>query len=238
MRVLVIPDVHLKPRMFRDAETVMARENPDRVVCLMDIADDWKCQYNLNLYEQTYDASIAFAAAHPDTLWCYGNHDLCYLWNQRETGYSPIAPWLVCEKLRILCETVPDMHRIAYIHRIGSVLFMHGGLYRSFVETYVPSDMREDIDAVIRRINDLGWEEMWQDTSPIWARPQQEREALFMPDRYIQVVGHTPVREIFSDGCVISCDVFSTFRDRTPYGTREYLLIDTDTGEFRGVGVV
>ena len=38
MRVLVIPDVHLKPRMFRDAETVMARENPEYRVVQSDSA--------------------------------------------------------------------------------------------------------------------------------------------------------------------------------------------------------
>ncbi len=79
----------------------------------MDIADDWRQQFNLDLYEQTYDAAITFAKAYPDTLWCYGNHDLCYLWNQRETGYSKIASRLVCEKMRILQETLPDgsLHR-------------------------------------------------------------------------------------------------------------------------------
>jgi len=238
MRALVIPDVHLKPWMFQDAETVLKRESPDQVVCLMDIADDWRCQYNLDLYTQTYDAAIAFAKAYPNTLWCYGNHDVCYLWNMRETGYSPIAPWLVCEKIRQLLETVPNAYQVAYIHRLGNVLFMHGGLYKLFVHRYVIADLRGDIDEVIRCINELGCEEMWQDLSPIWARPQVEREELFMSEEYIQVVGHTPVREISRKGSVISCDVFSTNRDRLPIGTQEFLLIDTDSGEFRGVGVV
>ena len=48
----------------------------ERAVCLMDIADDWRQQFNLDLYEQTYDAAIAFAREYPGTLWCYGNHDL------------------------------------------------------------------------------------------------------------------------------------------------------------------
>lgn len=37
----------------------------------MDIADDWRQQFNLDLYIQTYDAAISFAREHPDTLWCY-----------------------------------------------------------------------------------------------------------------------------------------------------------------------
>ena len=133
MRVLVVPDVHLKPWMFRRASELMKETESDRAVCLMDIADDWQQQFNLDLYIQTYDAAIDFAKEYPVTLWCYGNHDVCYLWNQRETGYSKIAPWTVCEKLRILRESLPDERQLAYLHRIDNVLFSHGGLADAFV---------------------------------------------------------------------------------------------------------
>jgi len=128
MKVLVIPDVHLKPWMFQRASELMKEAKADRAVCLMDIADDWRQQFNLDLYEHTYDTAIAFAGEYPDTLWCYGNHDLCYLWNQRETGYSKIAPRLVCEKLQALRDTLSDERQLAYLHRIDNVLFSHGGL--------------------------------------------------------------------------------------------------------------
>ena len=133
MRVLVIPDVHLKPWMFHRASELMKEMGVGRAICLMDIADDWRQQFNLDLYIQTYDAAIDFAKEYPETLWCYGNHDVCYLWNQRETGYSKIAPWTVCEKLRILRESLPDERQLAYLHRIDNVLFSHGGLADAFV---------------------------------------------------------------------------------------------------------
>ena len=41
MKVLVIPDVHLKPKMFYRASAIMHQGIADRAVCLMDIADDW-----------------------------------------------------------------------------------------------------------------------------------------------------------------------------------------------------
>ena len=41
MKVLVIPDVHLKPYMFQHAAALMHQKIADRVVCLMDLADDW-----------------------------------------------------------------------------------------------------------------------------------------------------------------------------------------------------
>ena len=61
MKVLVIPDVHLKPWMFTRASELMKETESDRAVCRMDIADDWRQQFNLDLYIQTYDAAIAFA---------------------------------------------------------------------------------------------------------------------------------------------------------------------------------
>ena len=53
MKVLVIPDVHLKPWMFQRASELMKEIKADRAVCLMDIADDWRQQFNLDLYIQT-----------------------------------------------------------------------------------------------------------------------------------------------------------------------------------------
>ena len=50
MKVLVIPDVHLKPWMFERAEEIMKKKMAERAVCLMDIPDDWNQEYNLELY--------------------------------------------------------------------------------------------------------------------------------------------------------------------------------------------
>ena len=235
MKVLVIPDVHLKPWMFQRASELMKEAKADRAVCLMDIADDWRQQFNLDLYEQTYDAAISFAAEYPDTLWCYGNHDLCYLWNQRETGYSRIAPRLVCEKLQVLRDTLPDERQMAYLHRFDNVLFSHGGLTDAFVHRYVPAGNVGDIDAVVDIINGFGCGEMWQDASPIWYRPQYYGGELYQSDTLLQVVGHTPVEKITREGNLISCDVFSTDRDRKPIGTQEYLIIDTLTWAHQGI---
>ena len=88
MKVFVIPDIHLKPWIFDRAEEVSKGRGVDRFVCLMDIPDDFGKEFDLSLYESTFDRAIAFQKDHPDMLWAYGNHDICYLWNQRETGFS------------------------------------------------------------------------------------------------------------------------------------------------------
>ena len=207
MKVLVIPDIHLKPWMFERAAELLKEGNADRAVCLMDIPDDWRQEFNLDLYIQTFDAAIQFAKDFPETLWCYGNHDICYPWNQRETGYSKIAPWTVCEKLRKLQEALPDEKQLAFLHRIDNVLFCHGGLTDDFVRQYVPAKYYNDIDAVIETINGFGVGELWQ----------------------------APVEAITKKRNLISCDVFSTCRDRSPIGTQEFLVLDTESWDYQGI---
>ena len=235
MKVLVIPDIHLKPRMFTRAAELLEQNPATAAVCLMDIADDCQRQYDLEAYAAAYDAAIDFAEQFPETRWCWGNHDLSYPWNRRESGYSPVAPWLVCEKLRQLQEALPAGNQPAYLHRIDNVLFSHGGLADEFVRTYVPAKQYHDIDAVVGIINGLGPADLWDDLSPIWYRPQVEKGRMYKPRKLLQVVGHTPVEAIEKKGNVISCDVFSTGPDRTPIGTQEFLLLDTVTREYRGV---
>ena len=235
MKILVIPDVHLKPQMFKQAAALMHQGIADRAVCLMDIPDDWDKQYDIALYEETYDEAIRFAKAFPDTAWCYGNHDLSYLWHCLESGYSSMASLTVQRKLLDLRVAVPEDNPIKYVQRIDNVLFSHGGVLNFFVEEYVPRAKYNDVDAVLETINQLGRIEMWNDASPIWLRPQHSKMRLYKPRKLLQVVGHTPMDEITREGNLISTDVFSTYRDGKPIGTEEFLLLDTVTWEYCGI---
>ena len=225
MRALVIPDVHLKPYMFAEAAERMRRGVADCAVCLMDIPDDWGREYDLELYVQTFNAAISFAKEFPDTLWCYGNHDLCYLWNERESGYSRAAAYTVRNKLEELKDALPSENQLRYIHRIDDVLFCHGGILQAFVEENVENT--GSVDETLAEINAMGPEQLWCSASPIWYRPQDSREPMYGEGSLLQVVGHTPVEKIYRSGNVISCDVFSTYRDGRPIGTQEYPVIDT-----------
>ncbi|MBQ3663647.1 MAG: hypothetical protein II914_05875 [Clostridia bacterium] len=236
MRVLVIPDVHLKPKMFIRACGLMQNGVADRAVCLMDIADDWWQEFNLGLYERAYDAAIEFAKRFPDTLWCYGNHDVCYLWDRRETGYSARAAGTVRRKLAELRRALPNYGQLAYLHRIGNCLFSHAGLADRFVRRHVCADAVEDTERVIMTVNGLEADPMWELDSPIWYRPQYDGgSGLYKKDKIIQVVGHTPVPELKAENGLMSCDVFSTDRNGNPVGTQEFLLLDTDTAEYCGI---
>ena len=48
MKVLVIPDIHLKPWMFRQAGEIMEKGTVERAVGLMDITDEWDQEYMEN----------------------------------------------------------------------------------------------------------------------------------------------------------------------------------------------
>lgn len=138
MRMLVIPDVHLKPFVFFRAKEILNKGNADIAVCLMDLADDLGKEFKLEEYIATYDAAIDFAQEFPNSLWCYGNHDLCYLWNERESGYSHVAKTIVQEKVMKLNMTLPVDNPIKYVQKVDNVLFCHGGISKYFVERYVP----------------------------------------------------------------------------------------------------
>ena len=236
MRVLVIPDVHLKPEMFSRASEIMQKGLADRAVCLMDIADDWGMQGKIELYAKTYDAAIEFAANYQETLWCYGNHDLSYLFQTLESGYSFAAAWTVCSKLEELQHILPDPSQLSYLHRIDNVLFSHAGLTDAFARDYAGATSRSDLDTVIARINGFWRDEMWRGSSPIWCRPQYFKDKMFQKTKVLQVVGHTPVKRITKKGNLISCDTFSTDSALRPIGDQTFLVIDTKTGIWSAIG--
>lgn len=221
--------------MFDRASEIMSTGTAEKAVCLMDIPDDRSQGFDTDIYTQTFERAIWFQRSYPDTLWCYGNHDLSYAWLQDESGFSVSAIYVVNEGLRKLRKVLPDDDQLAYIHRIDDVLFLHGGLTHAFVKYYAPDVDYEDTDGIIKRINALGREEMWDDASPIWYRPQFYYEEMYREKDILQIVGHTPVREIDRTGNVVSCDLFSTYRSGDPIGTQEFLLIDTETWEYKGM---
>ena len=238
MRVLVIPDIHLKTWIFDRAEKILKDGKADRAVCLMDIPDDWNMEFQIDRYEQTFDRAIAFAVDYPDTLWCYGNHDVSYPWGMCETGYSPYAERTVISKLEELKNSLKSPAQINIMHRIDNVLFSHGGLTANFLQWLDEDLLEADIDDVIAAVNDASHDDLWNDESPLWFRPQINNRKIFKADTYKQVVGHTPVEKIFEKDSVISTDVFSTYRNRTQIGESAMIVIDSETGKYEKTEVM
>ena len=223
-KVFVIPDIHLKPWILDKAEEYISKGGYDNIVCLGDIVDDWDQEKNLGLYSETFDALEKFIKRHPNFLLCYGNHDVSYIWEARESGYSDHARQVVLEGISKLEKLLPTGN-IAYIHRIDNVLFSHAGLTEIFVSHFLP-DFDGDIDELLEKINSFRRDELWCDASPIWARPQDGGIEMY-PLGYLQVVGHTPVRKTDYFGELVTVDNFSTYRNGNPIGDRRFIWVDT-----------
>lgn len=234
-RILVIPDVHLKPEMFDRAEAIltgMKNESGSEAsaVCLGDLADDWGRQYDMPLYERTYRRAEKFAEKFPDTVWCLGNHDVSYLWpeGRTESGYSYTYEYLIRKEVKRFITSRAVKGKTAFVAKIGRTLFSHAGLMRAYAEEFL-ADVFDDADAAVERINGFGAAELWRNASPIWIRPQTNGLEPF-PKGFLQVVGHTPMREISYDAEreILSCDVFSTDRNRMKYGEATFVEVDPE----------
>lgn len=269
MRLLVIPDVHLKPWMFTRADEIMQAGIADNALCLGDIPDDFKCKNNMALYNETFDAAETFLRKYPESLWIVGNHDASYLWDFDQSGKAYLAETTAKERVHSLLHKIcflSDKDTAAFAMRIDKCVFSHAGIVRFFTDDleneyqrkYPNPDVpapdgicgktfdKDNIDDVIWAVNSIAdkWM-MWTYNSPMWARPQSEyysgkTQELIGHGEYIQVVGHSPMKEITEEkdrygNRLISCDVFSTDRNRKPIGTEKFLLIDTVTGEWKGI---
>lgn len=227
-RVLVIPDVHLKPCIFDEADKVDKSSYED-IVVLGDLVDDWGKGNDLGAYEETLNRAAEFGKEHGESLWCYGNHDVSYLWDTMESGYSVQARLTAIEGITKLERILEDRYK--FVHRIDNVLFSHAGVTETFVLHSCGYHVKE-IDDILAKINRMGKQELWRDSSPIWARPQADFYRMFRDDLFYQVVGHTPVEEPLDACGVLTLDLFSTYSNGDPYGNQKLYIVDTLTRKF------
>ena len=106
-----------------------------------------------------------------------------------------------------------------------------------FVRRINPDLLDEDIDEVLAAINGIPPRYMWDNDSPLWLRPQERDVEAFRKDTYLQVVGHTPVKEIGIRNGFLSTDVFSTYTDGTQFGESAMAVVDTETKEYEKIKV-
>lgn len=227
-RVLVIPDVHLKPWIFDEAEKVDKSSYED-IVVLGDLVDDWGKGNDIDAYEETLKRAAEFGKEHGESLWRYGNHDVSYLWDAMESGYSVQARITVIEGITKL-ERILE-YRYKFVHRIDNVLFSHAGVTETFVLHSCGYHVKE-IEDILAKINRMGKQELWRDSSPIWARPQADFYRMFRDDILYQVVGHTPVEEPLDACGVLTLDLFSTYSNGDPFGNQKLYIVDTLTRKF------
>ena len=123
-----------------------------------------------------------------------------------------------------------DVHQ-KIVHIVDDVIFSHAGVLFDFVKERVPdnSDWENDTNFVLNLLNDLSGKDLWDPYSPIWARPQNGHSVMWGKQRYMQVVGHTPVKtaEYNKYTKILSTDTFSTYSDGTEFGDKRFVIVDT-----------
>ncbi len=229
-KILVIPDIHLKPDIVREAKNIFDTGKYDYAVFLGDIADDWGCERQLDFYHETFAAVYDFLSSYKNrTLFCYGNHDISYVWRKEETGYSVLAEDVVTRWIQKMREGLPN-GTLAFIHRIDNILFSHAGITDDFVVRICHLNIKNPA-GVIDKTNSFAEKELWRDNSPIWARPG-DGYRIYSPPGLFQVAGHTPVKTPFIYDNCLYLDTFSTYSNGDPIGDRRFVYIDSETHEW------
>lgn len=243
MKVLVIPDVHLKSWIFHSADMIMEKYNYDRIVVLGDIVDSHGDIGNsLDAYAQTLEAAVEFATKYSTKLtWLWGNHEIAYIEPYcmcRPHNYE--AEPMVTDYFRKILDALKEDIKI--VERIDSVIFSHAGITGIRASRYFKPD--KDIsytwDAIVEGFNRTRYRELWEPRSPIWYRPD-EMVPPYTDGACLQVVGHNPTgkpclfhnmlfTDTFHEGCANVFPVIDTV-------THEVAWLGRD-GEIKGYGFV
>lgn len=234
MRCVIIPDVHLKPKIFDQAHKLLEAGVADRAVVLGDLVDDWGEEFNLPLYARTMQKVLEFNRDHSDTLWCMGNHDWGYYnpdFGKRESGHSRFVEGEMRTWLDEFLRQGIDQRRYIII---DNCIFSHAGLNKNWLAKKRKAYREADLES--NEVFRIKYRMLWEENSPIWWRPQKEYggdpDEAWEKDKFLQVVGHSPVKTPIQEGSILSCDVFSTYRNGAPYGDQKWVVVDTETKEW------
>ena len=225
-RILVIPDTHLKPKIFDLADKILQKEKIDYCVQLGDNVDDF---YAYKDDYATHEARMEkFYHDHPETIWLWGNHEISYILRRGVTGNTVWGEQMA--------RGYEKNFNPKFVHQDGKVIFSHAGIFQEFLSRINLNEYKT-VEELIKKINSLSTDKLWNDKSPLWARPQME--ILTTPELLkdcIQVVGHTPMKDIAEEDDIISVDVFST-NWGAKFGSEQLIVIDSETGKYEKIDI-
>ena len=225
-KVLVIPDTHLKSKMFDLADKIMREHEIDYAVQLGDNLDDFYCYGDQ--YRRHDARMIAFYCEHPNIVWLLGNHEVSYILDKPVTGNTYIG--------KEYALSYQKNFKPKIVHLDNNVVFSHAGIFQEFINDNGLSNC-ETADKLAIEINKLELSTFWRNDSPLWARPQYD--SLTSPailKGYLQIVGHTPLKNIAETDRIVSTDVFSTDWGKK-IGDEKMIIVDTSKLSFKIVNI-
>jgi len=199
-RVLAIGDIHTKTWIINEVSKII--DSYDRIIFCGDYADDFNAspQDTINTWKSLRDLQIKRKNKVSLLL---GNHDYIYVYDtpSMQTGYNPITHTLINapenKNLKKWLASLP------IIIEIYGVAYSHAGITNEW-------SGNEDVSG------------LWNDASPIWARP----ESIITYKSIPQVFGHTPTETCREIKDRLWCiDTFSTYPDGRPFGDGSVLQI-------------
>jgi len=204
MKILAVGDVHTRSWMFYEVAELL--EHYDKVVFLGDYVDNWNTPTHKSL--GAWKTLHMLMQSHPDKVHAViGNHDYAYIHPEiagRSSGWSPDT---------FTALTFPEnkylkdwLLTLPVTIELDGVTFSHAGVTEQWNgQLDVPS--------------------LWNDASPIWARPRQFGGNIKYKD-IPQVIGHNPSPEIWNPEPQVWCvDTFSEHQDNSPIGDQSLLEI-------------
>lgn len=211
-KILAVGDIHTKTWIIQEVERIM--DEYDHVVFCGDYVDNWNTPHTHSM--GTWRLLKAFMEENPKVKAVIGNHDYSYLHPAIagvSSGWNPSTYTLInAPENRNLKEWLLSLPPLI---ELDGVTFSHAGITEQW-----------DGDTTVYGL--------WNDTSPIWARPK-EYGGYTTYKKIPQVIGHNPSEKIWNPEENIWCiDTFSEKRDNTPIGDQTFLEI-VDGKEFKPV---
>lgn len=221
MRILVCGDIHCKPDILDHA---IRATDWDLFVFLGDACDNFGATQSDNL--QILNKIIEYKRKFGEKfVWLLGNHDWSYYDDTiNMSGHISFG----AENVKYLLKENLDLWDLFYAK--DKYIFSHAGISADFLPLTreIPyKELKVNIGAN-NPMNKVGTACGGYSNNPslLWARPTEVKP---LPLDNIQIVGHTPVKNItvWSNGLVI-CDTFSQYPTGEFFGDKSLLLIEDD----------
>lgn len=201
-KVLAIGDIHTKQWMLYEIAELI--ENYDHVVFVGDYADNWNTAPTQSLATWRLLKQLS---QDPKVHVLIGNHDYSYIHPEiagRSSGWNPVTFTLINTPEK---KSLKDwLLSLPYKLELDGVTYSHAGITNEW----------DGDDSVYG---------LWNDTSPIWARPKQMGGRTTYK-AITQVIGHNASKEIWQPEPNIWCiDTFSEHQNNEPIGDQTILEI-------------
>lgn len=199
-KVLAIGDIHTKIWIIEKVAKVI--KDYDKLIFCGDYADDFNAspQDTLNAWKSLKSLQIKNRSKVELVI---GNHDYIYVNDtpSLQSGYNPITHILIdAPENKNLREWLTGLPVIV---EVDGVSYSHAGITNEWSGA-------DDVSG------------LWNDISPIWARPSGNSTYKDVP----QVFGHTPSETCYEVKRRVWCiDTFSTMPDGTTFGDGSVLQV-------------